>query len=103
MKTPEECYREAHRHAPFGAGKPDQYDLAAMDLYASQFNGMSPERRDTMSMDVYNIARRLRQINNSINNPVLSERMLQLINQLNLIGTEIGGGAEVMIGKVLRS
>lgn len=63
---------------------------------------LTDERRDTMSMDVYNIARRLRQLNNKITDPDINAKILDYINQLNLIGTEIGGGVEVMIGKVLR-
>ena len=65
---------------------------------------LTDERRDTMSMDIYNISRRIRQITNGmVDGEPAKIKLIEYITQLNDIGTEIGGGRELMIGKVLRS
>lgn len=58
--------------------------------------------RDRISRDIFNISRRIRQIANRSN---LDDqiKLQDYIKQLNEIGTEVAGGVDIVMGKVLRS
>lgn len=64
---------------------------------------LTEQDRDRLSREIFNISRRLRQISNFTDDDVIQTKLLEHITNLNNIGTEIAGGIEVVMGKVLRA